>query len=340
MKHNNRITQRIHGVAAAAIIVFLSLAFSGCAGGAKKNTEPWLKDYAAELIDKGLYKEAVDAYKDFLRTPDLDPKIRANVYYMLGDVYREQLFDYKSAMASYMKVKYIDPDTELGDKIDKKIIECLEKMGRSTDAKRELDRIISNKPHDTGDENIVAQVGGRKITGKELDGMISRSYMDPDKMTVREKAQFLQSRIANELMANAAERKGYGKDQDTLLRLEDFRRTLLAQKIFKEEIGAKVSVDPEKVRLYYEANKDDFKDEDGNPKRFEDVRREIYSKLYMQQQQEAAQDYIQRLLKAESVDIYMENIKGAPEHATGAGASVGEPPPGLDQHSLPPGGSD
>lgn len=322
----------------ASIIIALALALTGCmGGGAKKEVDPWLKDYAAELSDKGLHKEAAEAYEDYLLAPGLDSRIRANIHYMLGDVYRENLYDYESAMANYMKVKYIDPETELRDKIDKKIIECLEKMGRSTDAKRELDRIISNEPRDRGEDEIVAEVSGRRITGKELDAMISRSYMDPDGMTVREKAQFLQGRIANELMARAAERKGYAEDQELLKRVEDFRRSALAQKIFEEEIGSKVSVDPEKVKLYYEANRDDFTDEEGNPKLYEDVRQEIYSRLYMQEQQEAAQDYIQRLLKAESVQIHMENIKGAPEPPPAAAAPYGGAKPDMEEHRLPAG---
>jgi len=272
--------------------------------------EPWIKDYAAELSQRGLYEQAARAYEQYLHTPGLSPKVKANVHYMIGDIYRENIYDYDSAIAHYLKVKYLDPDTELSDEIDRKVVECLEKSGRSVDAKREMDKIVSAEPKDDGGE-VVAEVSGEKITRDEFHRALARMGQQPENMTRQERTAMLESYIANRLMANAAERKGYAKDPEVLNQVEDARRAILAQKILREEIDANTQVDREKVRLYYDAHKDEFLDEEGEQEPFEDVANQIFSKLYMEERQKATQAYIDRLLDAEKVKIYRDRIKGA-----------------------------
>lgn len=291
-----------------AVAALLCVLVAGCSGK-KEDAEPWLKDYAGELVDQGLYSQAARAYENSLLSPGIDNKKKANIYYMLGDLYREKISDYDQAMASYMKVKYLDPDTKLKREIDQKIIECLEKSGRSADAQRKLDSSVSAKPKKGGP--VVARVGGREITMSELDEILERQGGAPAGMSRDRKKDFLKSHIASELMAGAAVRKGYDREKKMIEKFDDMKKAALAQRIFQEEISSRVKVDQEKARLYYEANKEEFKGEDGKIKSFEEASRDIYSKLYMEEQQKVAQEYITRLLSAEKVEIFDENIAGS-----------------------------
>lgn len=292
-----------------AITVAGAIGVAGCAGANKADTAPWLKDYAAELVDQGLYSQAADSYEKYLLTPGLSDDKKANIHYMIGDLYREQIHDYDSAMAHYLKVKYLDPNTTLKSEIDKKVIECLEKSGRSTDARRELDKTVSAEPKKDG--VIIASVGGRDITASEFDAFIERQGASPATMPKAQKKELLRTYIANQLMANAAARKGYDKEKEVIQKAEDYKQMILAQKTFSEEVGSRIRVDQDKARLYYEANKQDFKDEEGAEKPFEQVAQEIFQKLYMEEQQKVAQEYITRLLAAEKVNIYDDKITGA-----------------------------
>jgi hypothetical protein len=306
-------------MAAIPALLILPILLAGCRGASDTSSqEKWIKDYAAELSDRGLYAQAADAYKQFLLTPGLTDKKKANIHYMIAEIYRQNIYDYDSALAHYLAIKYLDPKSELLKDVDEKVVECLEKSGRSTDAQNELDNKTSLAPTGAGGK-VVARIGSREITESELDRLLANSFGDPDKLTRQEKTSFLHNYVAQELMANAGERKGYQKDPDVLRRLEDFRRSLIAQKIFVEEVGGKSSVDPDKVNLYYEAHKDEFKDDKGNIKTFEEVRNDIYSKLSQQQQQTEAQKYIQRLLGAEHVQFIDDNITGKEENTDTTG---------------------
>lgn len=298
-----------------SLIVLAATAFlAGCSGNGKSgNSAPWLKDYAAELVDQGLYSQAAENYEKYLLTPGLTDDKKANIHYMMGDLYREKIRDYDAAMANYMKVKYLDPKTTLKSEIDKKIIECLEKTGRSTDARRELDKTVSAEPKTGG--TVVASVGGREITSEELDGFIERQGASPATMQKAQKKELLKNYMANELMANAAVRKGYDRDKELIQKVDDYKRAMLAQKTFSEEVGSRVRVDQEKAKLVYDANKEEYKDEEGNEKTFEQVAQEIYQKLYMEEQQKVAQEYITRLLSAEKVEIFDDKISGAQKPA-------------------------
>lgn len=298
-----------------SLIVFAASALlMGCSGNGKSgDSAPWLKDYAAELVDQGLYSQAAENYEKYLLTPGLADDKKANIHYMMGDLYREKIHDYDAAMANYLKVKYLAPNSPLKGEVDKKVIECLEKTGRSTDARRELDKTVSAEPKTGGD--VVASVGGRDITTEELDGFIERQGASPATMQKSQKKDLLKNYIANELMANASVRKGYDRDKELIQKVDDYKRAALAQKTFLEEVGSRVRVDQEKAKLVYDANKDAYKDEEGNVKTFEQVAQEIYQKLYMEEQQKVAQEYITRLLSAEKVEIFDDKITGAQKPA-------------------------
>jgi len=284
---------------------------SGCSNKPESGKlDNWTKDYAAELIDKGLYEQAVESYKDLMLSPGITDKKKANISYMIAEIYKVKLSDYDNAVAHYLLVKHLDPESKLLDEINVDIVECLERSGRSSDAKRELSRTVSLADDSDKPGKPVAKVGSRYITDIELDRMISDASLDPGKLTPEQKSDFLRAKISQDLMANAGERKGYHKDNDILRRTEDFRRSLIARKVFVEEAGGKLDIDPEKVQLYYQAHINDFVDDDGNTKSFDDVKNEIFTKLSLEKQQEFASDYLYRLSQAEGVEFYEQNISG------------------------------
>ena len=97
-----------------------------------------LQNYANELKNKKLYTQSIEAYKNFLSVNKFSKKFRANVNYIIAEIYNNDLNDYDNALAYYIKAKYFDPHSSYLSMINQKIIQCLEKSGRTIDAKNEL----------------------------------------------------------------------------------------------------------------------------------------------------------------------------------------------------------
>ena len=103
--------------------------------------------YASELKDNKLYKEAIEEYDKILNHLSLDKNNQANLNYIIGNLYFENLKDYEKAASRYIKARMLNPKGNLVSDINKKLIACYENLGRSLDAQRELESATAlNKP--------------------------------------------------------------------------------------------------------------------------------------------------------------------------------------------------
>jgi len=75
-------------------------------------------------------------------------------------------------MAYYLKVKHVFPESNLVDNVNKKIVECLERLQRSADAKQALDEATSledGSARESRPGTVVARIGDRDITSGDLE---------------------------------------------------------------------------------------------------------------------------------------------------------------------------
>lgn len=262
---------------------------------------------ASELLDNKLYQQAISEYDKIIQSGRIHRKKEANLNYIIGNIYMNNLNDYESAAARFVKARLLSPDDELLKKINKNLVTCFERMGRSLDAQRELDKMtLLHKPsQEKGTQKIVARIGKREISMSDLENEIqklppsvSSQFKDKTK-----KLEFLKQWVANELFYDTALRKGYDQDKEVIEAVFQMKKQLMINKLLKEEIPSDIQISESEIKLYYDAHKEDFKD-----KKIDEVKAQIEAELLRQRQEEAYMKLVSQMMEAEKVKIYEDQF--------------------------------
>jgi tetratricopeptide (TPR) repeat protein len=280
------------------------------------------REVANALYNQELYEQAIEEYRDYLRSYSPDEKEQANISYQIANIYFDRLKDYENALAYFIRAKHLDPHANFQAQIGKKMVECLERLHRSTDARQVIAQTSaldeSQKPQShPGD--IVAKIGEQEITTGDLAYQINQlpEYLRGQFQEPARKEEFLKQYIAQELLYESAKRKGLDQDKEVIEGLYQAKKTLMSEKLLKEEIEEEAGLDKynnSDVETYYNANKERYaeKDEKGKIKRikpFPEVARQAAQDFAQEKRQEAYQRIIERLMKAEQVVVYEDKIK-------------------------------
>jgi len=280
------------------------------------------RDYATLLQGQGLYKQAIEAYRNYLSFSNLDAEKRANIHYLMANLYREKLHDFEGAMAEYLRVKHLAPQSTLIPEINRRLVECLERMERPLDAQRTLSDSTAlktgdrqeQKENDTNKENainVVAKIGDRLITLQDLHDEIQKlpPSMQKKYESSKEQLQFLQQYIARELLYGTALRRGYDQDQQIREDLDRVRKELMVQKLVSEEIKAKVQISDAECQLYYEAHKDRYQEKGsqsaagGRGVDFTTLRPRVEADFRKEKEQAAYQELMQKTLSGQANEV-------------------------------------
>jgi tetratricopeptide (TPR) repeat protein len=304
-----------------AAAAFISLGvLSGCGGKNQSSAESdKLREYAGDLINRGLYKQAVAVYEQYLASNKVDDKERANVNYIIANTYFDRLNDYESSLAYYLKIKHFYPETGLMGEVNKKIVACLERLDRSQDAQQALDETVQLDPSKVTPQRpgeVIAEIGDRKITQGDLDYEISK--LPPsvrNQVTTKEqKRDFLREYVATELLYDTAQRAGLDKDPEVIEGAFQAKRSLMVQKLLQDRVAGKVEIEPSDVELYYQANKDKYaeKDAQGNVIRevtLSEVRDKVTQDLTRSKFQGAYEGLIEKMFLAEGTKFYENRVQ-------------------------------
>lgn len=261
------------------------------------------QDFASELVDNKLYSQAVAEYDKLLDLSRLDKKKQSNINYIVGNIYLNYLNDYENAAARFVKAKFLNPESELKDKINKNLVICFERMGRSLEAQKQLERsteLDQGKIKKEG-EVVVARIGEREITMTDLKNEIEKlppsvqtQFKDKEGMF-----RFLQQYVGTELLYDTALRRGFDKDKDVIDGAFQMKKQLMINKLLAEEIPQDIEISESEIKLYYDAHKEDFKDKELN-----EVKSQIELELKREKQQRAYNKLVQKMMEAEKVKIY------------------------------------
>jgi len=108
-------------------------------------------------------------------------------------------------------------------------------------------------------QQVVAEVGDLRITLGELEDRINKQspflrarYADPEK-----RREFLDNMIRFELLAKAARKRGFDREEEVRRQVKQMEVQTLMRKEFDEKISPE-SVTAEEVRGFYEAHKADY----------------------------------------------------------------------------------
>jgi tetratricopeptide (TPR) repeat protein len=295
-------------VLALVLVGFSVLIYLQIGAGSKTGwSQSQQQDLAGELVDGKLYAQAVLEYQRLLDSGQLDKKKQANINYIMGDIYLNQLKDYENAAASFIRAKLLDPDSQLKDKINKGLVVCYEAMGRSLEAQKQLERSTELNPTGTPQKGgaVVARIGDREITLNELEEqmeMLPPSTQEQFKGK-EGKLKFLQGYVGSELLYDMALRKGLDKDPEIEQGVSQLRKQMMINKALAQEIPQDFEITESEIKLYHDAHKDEFKDQDPSQ-----VRSQIESELKKMKQQEAYSRLLDRLNQAQKVKIFDDQL--------------------------------
>jgi hypothetical protein len=298
-------------------LVFLGL--WGCGGGGSTLPDKErVREYAAELYNRSLYVPAVEEYRFYLDHYAQSPEDRANTIYRIADIFFERIGDYENALAQYLKIKILFPESLVLPEVNKKIIACLERLERPADARQALRESADFDPPEPESRpgTVIAEIGGRKITQEDLDFEIGRlppevrsQYKEKEK-----KLEFLRRFIATELMYDSAKRAGLERDRDVIDGVFQAKKNLMVQKLLLDQIRERVNIEDRDVQLYYQAHRERYaeKNQEGEIVRIPELREieeTVARDLFMERQQQALDELTSSLLRAENVSIFDDLVK-------------------------------
>jgi len=271
------------------------------------------KEYVNSLINKGLYEKAAKVYEDLSGTPGLGAGKRANIAYLSGNVYMDELKDYQNALAMYVKAGVLGPGEGIKDELNRRTIECLERLGRTVDAQLELEKStsIDEKQVRVPDSSaVVAKISERKITMNEILRRINDlppAYQEMFK-SKSSQLEFLQQYIAGELLYEKAKREGFERDKEIIERAFEAKKSFMVQKLIKEEVKDKIHISSKEIELYYENHKKDYV-ENKQQKTLSEVRDRVVAALETEKEKELYRDFITRAFGTGDVKIYDDVFK-------------------------------
>jgi tetratricopeptide (TPR) repeat protein len=278
-----------------------------------------IRDFANALYNRQLYHQAIEEYEYYLTNFNLNEDEQANINYIIGDIYFERIRDYENALAYYLKVRHLYPESPLQEETSKKIVESLERLERSADAQQALEEaalLDQSQAKTRRPGAVIAKIGKREITMGDLEHEINQlpPYMKSQIADKSKKIEFLKQYIATELLYDTARRKGLEKDKDVIDAVFQAKKNFMVQKLLEEEISQDINIRDADVELYYKANKEKYakKDKDGKIiqiKPLEQVKTQVMQDLIRERQQEAYDQLVQRMMRAEAVEIYEDRLQ-------------------------------
>jgi hypothetical protein len=300
------------------LIIILMLSMSCGKKEAKDVSADKVREYANELYNKYLFQQAIDQYRYYISHYEISDKEKASITYRIAEIYFDRMHDYHNALAEYLKIKIMYPESELVGDANKRIVECLERLERPEDAKQALDETAGIEPKTMKKDSsvVIAKIGDRNVTQGELDFELSRFPPEVRQQfsSKEKKLELLRRYIATELMYDSAKRAGYDKDKDVIESIYQAKKSFMVQKLLQERLKDKIKIEPQELELYYQAHKDKFveKDKEGKVAKqlsFEEVQNQVAQELFQEKWQRAYAELISSLLKAENVVIYDDLIK-------------------------------
>ncbi len=280
------------------------------------------REMATLLFNQELYEQAVDEYKEYLSQYNPDIQEQANIAYQVANIYMERLRDYESALAWFLRSKTLNPQSNVQEQISKKVVECLERLNRSRDARQV---ITQNAALDDAQKivsrpgEVVAKIGDREITTGDLEYRLEQlpDFVKPQMQSADARKEFLRQYVAQEVLYSSALRHGLDNDKEVLNGLFEAKKGLMVEKLLKDEIGEEAGLENYQnadVETFFNANKERYAERDENGKvtrqlSFPEVARQVAADFRQEKQQQAYQRIVERLMKAENVTIYDDKVK-------------------------------
>ena len=227
-------------------------------------TEVETKEYANKLISKGLKREGAEVLAKYCRSAHLDNTERAQACFRLGKIYLE-LFEYEKALSAFYKAEMLDKDGEFIAEMNSMIVEALENLGMSSQAKYEMQSRVAVDKASVSAGVPIARIGKDFILQSDIDkelnsmpGWMRERFDDP-----AEKDKFVQEFISREVLYRKAKRLGLDRSAEMREAVELFKKQRAVQTLIEKEIGDKIDVDADDIETFYKANMKNYTEPEG-----------------------------------------------------------------------------
>ena len=274
--------------------------------------------YAVYLEGKDLPDEALYAYERYLEVASLSDVERAKVCYTMGALAAD-LGSYERALASLYQAEMLAPASDLKPEIDKKVVMCLERLGRTADLRRELRQRsdVHRSESDIGPgETVLAEYDDAVFTDRDLERELealpaaARNHLS----TGDAKIEFLRNVVAHRLLVDKAIRLELDRDPEIEAKLAEQRDALIVQKLIDDWMKDQPGPTPEDVERFYKAEPDRFKKagaDDVPP--FEQVKERATHMLQVEREQERLSQLIEKTLQERHVQVYADRLQTGDE---------------------------
>jgi tetratricopeptide (TPR) repeat protein len=283
-------------------LLLLSLLALGCDSQRSAFTREQYRSAATALFPQQLYQEAVDLYGEYLRSSVIPSDDVPKVLYQMGTIYEENLGDPKAALAKFSLIKALYPQETFDNQLGKRMVACLEAMGRSLDATAARSRLADLNPADTtampGGGAVVADLDGRKITLGEIAALVGKLPDAP-----LERNQLVRQYVAQILVADAARRKGLADKPEVKQKVRAIEDQILAQASLQQELKVPQPSGND-LRYYFEANKARYLKGADSTASFETLAPHVQADWAREKQAAEYQSYVERLLQTAKVRFF------------------------------------
>ena len=248
------------------------------------------REYADALFKQKLYVQSIDEYLRLLDYYKLDDNLRANINYTIGNIFFEQLGDYRNALSFFLKIKHIYRESSLIDDSNMILVASIERMGMSKEASavlRETASLNESDSHVEGlrgatvaiAEDVVINCGDRERIFNYYYNSIPDDQQDEDKKR-DEKIVFLRDYIKNEVLYYSAMRRNIDQEKNVLEVAYLQKKQLIIEQLLQEDIYSKIDIKDSEIENYYRENRDKLTERTADGKQrqmsLEDARYVIY----------------------------------------------------------------
>ncbi|MCB9510657.1 MAG: hypothetical protein H6695_10765 [Deferribacteres bacterium] len=302
------------------VLIFAVGAFlQACQQNQPNLSEEKIRSLANAYYNRELYPQSIAQYENYLEHYSLSETEQANISYTIANIYFDRLNDYENAMAYYERIKLLYPESDVVDESEKRIVECLERLQRSSDAQQALQEasfLDESQVQKKRPGEVIAMIGDREITTgdleyemKSLPPFVLAQIKDQSK-----KIEFLKQYIATELLYNTAKRKGLERDPEVIEAAYQAKKNFMVQKLLQEELSSNVDFEEEDLHIYFRANQSKYMTEGDSTQTarqltFDEARQQVTQDLIRSKQQAVYQRLVDRMMRAENVKIFEDKIQ-------------------------------
>jgi peptidyl-prolyl cis-trans isomerase C len=239
------------------------------------------RELALKLEKQGLTESAADAWQAYLAAKGGEASKASEIWYRIGTLWQDA-GSYERALAAYYTSESFGKMPKLETEVGRRVQECLDALGKYAALRYELkDRTAVGGDAKAGDE-VVAEIGPRKITKLDLDRLIEQTVasqlerfgrgLTPEERSQRQaemvkqfadnqlRRQVLGQYLAQEILCRKAREDRLTDQPEIRAQLQEAERSILASERVAREVAAKVNVTADDAKTYYEANKEQFRE--------------------------------------------------------------------------------